>query len=144
MYKHLLQMCLLVICLIGLLFHDNSKDLLVNTTQGPITLKLEQATTPLTRNLGLMWRRQLQDNQGMLFSFDHEIIQSFWMKNTHIPLDIIFLDSAYQIINIHKNAAPHDTSKIVSKKPSKYVIELAAGSTEKFGLTEGNKVHINH
>jgi uncharacterized protein len=144
MFQHILQVCFVVACILGLLFYEDIKEVQLVTEQGEFNLKLEQANTPLARNLGLMWRRYLPENGGMLFTFNQEAQQSFWMKNTLIPLDIIFLNSSYQVVKIHKNAQPHDITRIPSEKPSQYVIELAGGSAEKFGFSEGDKVIIKN
>ena len=139
-----MQVCFVVACILGLLFYEDIKEVQLVTEQGEFNLKLEQANTPLARNLGLMWRRYLPENGGMLFTFNQEAQQSFWMKNTLIPLDIIFLNSSYQVVKIHKNARPHDITSIPSEKPSQYVIELAGGSAEKLGLMEGDQVTIKN
>lgn len=142
MINYILQICLVIICVLGLLFYQDIQEAKVITKQGEVNLKLEQANTPLARNLGLMWRRHLPENVGMFFSFNKEAQQNFWMKNTWIPLDILFLDSSYQVVKIHKNAIPHDLTNISSEKPSRYVIELVSGSAERFGLAEGDRVII--
>ena len=142
MLNYIIQLCLVIACIFGLLFYEDMQEVRVVTKQGDVNLKLEHANTPLSRSLGLMWRNHLPENGGMLFSFNQEAAQSFWMKNTLIPLDIIFLDSSYQVVKIHKNAQPQDLTGIPSEKPSQYVIELVGGSAEKFGLMEGDKVTI--
>ena len=83
-----------------------------------------------SRAQGLMNRQYLEKGKGMLFVFPTEKIQTFWMKNTLIPLDMIFLDKDWKVVDIIKNAQPCKTEKcelFVSKFPAKYVVEVGAG-----------------
>jgi len=97
----------------------------------------EIAETDETRHLGLMYREGMGEDQGMLFIFPDEEIQGFYMKNTIMPLDIIFINSKKQIIKIHKNTTPFSEKTLPSVKPSIYVVEVQAGYTDKFGIKEG-------
>ncbi len=104
---------------------------------------LQIANTPETRSKGLMFIEKLDKNKGMLFIFEKTEIQTFWMKNTYIPLDIIFLDENFDIVTIYKNAKPLDTRTLYSSlKPSKYVIEILGGISDQINLTETSKVKI--
>ncbi len=101
---------------------------------------IEIANTPYERETGLMYRESLEENRGMLFVFDQEQILSFYMKNTPLSLDLIFLNSKLEIVHIHKNATPNDPSTINSKFPARFVLELVAGTSEKYQLKTGNIV----
>ena len=101
---------------------------------------IEIADTPHKRNQGLMFRYKMEPNQGMLFVFDYPEIQSFWMRNTYISLDIIFIDEHFQIVQIHSNAFPLCEEPIFSDVPVRYVLELLGGVTERFGISVGGVV----
>lgn len=96
-----------------------------------------------SRATGLMNIKNLPENEGMLFIFPDSQIRSFWMKNTYIPLDIVFFDSNKRFINYHKNAKPLDESiRYVSDKPAKYVLELNGGTTDRLNLNSESTLEI--
>lgn len=101
------------------------------------TLDIELANTPQKRAMGLMYRTALEDNQAMLFLMESEKIQRFWMKNTLIPLDIIFIDTKFNIVDIIHNAQPGDLDLRSSKKDAMYVLEIYGGNSKKLGIEEG-------
>ncbi len=103
-------------------------------------LDVELAEDDEERSRGLMYRNKMKENQGMLFIFDFEELQSFWMRNTVLPLDIIFVNSNYEIVKIHKNTTPFLEEGYPSYRPAQYVVEVNAGYTDKFGIEEGNKI----
>lgn len=92
------------------------------------SLIAEVAKSPSKRAAGLMKRTELLPNRGMLFIFDMEKFLTFWMKNTAIPLDIIFLNSKFKVVNIHKNTKPFSEYPTYdSIEPAMYVLETPAG-----------------
>jgi uncharacterized protein len=93
---------------------------------------------------GLMYRPQMAENRGMLFVFPGEEERSFWMKNTYIPLDIIFVDAGKKIVTIQDNTQPLSTESVPSYKPARYVIEVNAGFAEKHGIKPGDAVTFNY
>ncbi|HJY62923.1 MAG TPA: DUF192 domain-containing protein [Ignavibacteria bacterium] len=97
----------------------------------------EIAETDESRHIGLMFREGMKEDQGMLFIFPSEELQGFYMRNTLMPLDIIFINSKKQIVKIHKNTTPLSEKSLPSLKPSIYVVEVIAGYTDKFGIKEG-------
>ena len=103
-------------------------------------LRLEIAETNSTRQLGLMYRKEMSETGGMLFIFPDETERAFWMKNTYLGLDIIYLNSDKQVVSISKNAVPHSLKRRESKLPAKYVVELLAGSSEKWKITPGSQL----
>ena len=103
-------------------------------------IDIEIADTDNKRTLGLMDRISMKENRGMLFLFPYNRIQSFWMKNTVIPLDMIFVNSDNKIVTIKKNAIPFDTGSYASTKPASIVIEVNAGYTDRYGINEGDKI----
>ena len=110
-------------------------------------LNVEIADTPEERRRGLMFREKLEKNNGMLFVYKDEGYRSFWMKNTLIPLDIIFLDSDLQVINIEKanpepNTSDENLASYRSLRPAKYVLELNQNRSKEIGLERGSKINL--
>ncbi len=104
------------------------------------TFETEVADTPYKRETGLMYRKQMNDNQSMYFVFPGEELRYFYMKNTFIPLDIIFIDAGNRIVSIVKNAHPLDETTLGSGKPAKYVLEVKAGMADKLQLQPGDSI----
>ena len=96
------------------------------------SIVIEIADTPEAQMKGLMGRNTLDDNNGMLFVFDRLEPQKFWMKNTPIPLDIIFIGGDGCIVNIVESTTPMSSQRYRSKGPVKYVVEVRAGFTKRF------------
>jgi uncharacterized protein len=92
------------------------------------------------RARGLMFRENLPDNQGMFFIFDDEAPRYFWMKNTTLSLDIIYLDATHKIIKIYGNTTPLSEELYPSELPAMYVIEVKAGFTERYQIANGDSV----
>ena len=106
---------------------------------------MELAKTEAEREKGLMNRTSLDSNKGMLFIFDKEDIYSFWMKNTLIPLDMIWINQNNKVVFISKNAQPCKTlicPVITPTVNAKYVLETNAGLSGKFGFKPGDAVDI--
>ncbi len=89
---------------------------------------------------GLMYRKFMQNNQGMLFTFPDEEPRSFYMKNTEFPLDIIFIDSKNKVVSIQKNAQPFNESSLPSEGPAQYVLEVNAKRTDTWNLKKGDSI----
>ncbi len=104
------------------------------------TIDIEIADTEVKRARGLMFREHLGENQGMLFVFPEESYQAFWMKNTVIPLDMIFVNKNRTIVTIHKNTTPYSEQTYPSSKPAIYVVEVNAGFTDKYNIEVGDKI----
>lgn len=106
----------------------------------------ELAVTPEERAKGLMYRETMDEDKGMLFVFDASGEYSFWMKNTLIPLDILWIDENKTIVYMNENTPPCEQDLCQSYKPDKnanYVLELNAGTVDKFGIEIGDKVFIS-
>lgn len=114
----------------------------VEAPDGPKSFTVELAITGPERNKGLMFREQMDDDAGMLFLFEEMKIQSFWMKNTRIPLDMLFIDEDFVIVGIVESAEPMTTSSRKVAKPSRYVLELNGGMTRKLGIAAGQRVRF--
>jgi uncharacterized protein len=104
------------------------------------TITMEIAKTEMARNQGLMYRKTMPDSCGMLFVFEQMQPLSFWMKNTIMPLDIIFIDDQFKIISIAKNTIPFSEKSIPASGDGLYVVEVNAGFTDKYDVTEGNTI----
>ena len=105
-----------------------------------IKIDLEIADTEYERQLGLMNRNAMEETQGMLFKFPEERLQSFWMRNTLIPLDILFINKDKEIVTIHKNTKVLSTQSYPSSAPAIYVLEVNGGFTERQNIQEGYKI----
>jgi hypothetical protein len=103
-------------------------------------IDIELAQGESQQQLGLMYRDTLAENQGMLFLFDNEEVRSFWMKNTILSLDMIFVNARSEIVTIHKYTTPYSDETYVSTKPAKYVLEVNAGYTDKRNVSVGDHV----
>ena len=103
-------------------------------------IDVEFAEDEADRQMGLMFRDKMEEHQGMLFVFENEEVRSFWMKNTVLPLDIIFINAKSEIVTIHKSTTPYSEGSYASTKPAKYVVEVNAGFTDKYKVSVGNKI----
>jgi len=101
---------------------------------------IELATDDYEQQTGLMYRTKMADNQGMLFIFDEEKPHYFYMKNTYIPLDIIFVAADSTIVHIAKNAEPLNEEVLPSEKPAQFVLEIKAGLSDAHQIKKGDKL----
>ena len=107
-----------------------------------VSLKVEVAALPEERELGLMFRNSLKENEGMLFVFKEGSGQRFWMKNTRIPLDIGYLSTSGVLLEVHK-AKPYDLSGVPSRSHDiKFVLELNEGGYKKLGIKIGSRISL--
>ncbi len=104
------------------------------------TIAIEIAETDEERARGLMDRKSMPDSVGMLFIFPAAEEQSFWMKNTYISLDILYVDSNFEIVSIQKYATPLSEESLPSFKKAQYVVEVNAGYTDKKKIKYGDKI----
>ena len=106
-------------------------------------LQLEIADDDYQRETGLMYRETMEQDQGMLFIFENEEPRGFYMKNTNIPLDLIFLNAENKIVSIAKNARPKSLATIPSEVPAQYVLEVNAGLSDEWDLQIGDSLILN-
>lgn len=104
------------------------------------TFDIEIADNDYEIQTGLMHRHNMLDNRAMLFIFENIQPRSFYMKNTHIPLDIIYLNKDGIIVSLQENAKPLDETSLPSSLPAKYVLEINAGLVDVFNLSVGDKM----
>jgi len=103
-------------------------------------INIEIADDEAKREQGLMYRQSLNENDGMLFIFDDINPRFFWMKNTYISLDIIYINENFNIVSIHKTTIPQSEVSLPSEKPAKYVVEVNAGFTYKYKIKKGDRI----
>lgn len=106
------------------------------------TIDVEFAKNEMERSLGLMYRSSMDEHQGMWFIFPEEAPRSFYMRNTEISLDIIYLDKDKKVVSIAKNARPYDETSLPSEKPAMYVLEINGGLADKWGIDKGDRVEV--
>ena len=106
------------------------------------TIDVEFAKNEMERFLGLMYRSSMDEHQGMWFIFPEEAPRSFYMRNTEISLDIIYLDKDKKVVSIAKNARPYDETSLPSEKPAMYVLEINGGLADKWGIDKGDRVEV--
>lgn len=107
--------------------------------------RVQVADTFNTRVMGLMFRKEMPQDEGMVFLFETEQPLNFWMKNTLIPLDILYMDKNWKVVSIQKDAQPckADPCRFYpSKENAKYVLEINAGLSDKLGIQEGDTVQL--
>lgn len=102
---------------------------------------IEIADTPEAREQGLMWRRSVPDSLAMLFIFDEAEEQSFWMRNTYVPLDMIYVGADLRIVSIHRNTIPlNEEGSYPSGEPAQFVVEVRGGYCDAYGIAEGDRI----
>lgn len=107
------------------------------------TVAVEIASTGPQREVGLMFRKHLDDNAGMIFVFPDATPRSFWMHNTPIPLDMIFADAAGRVIGIVANAQPYSDKLLAVEGNAEYVLEVNGGFCAKTGIKPGDKMNFS-
>lgn len=110
------------------------------TRNGVQVFSVEMATTEEEKQTGLMYRKELADGKGMLFDFKPEQEVSMWMKNTYVSLDMIFIRADGRILRIAENTEPMSTKIISSQGPARAVLEVVAGTAQKYGIRPGDRV----
>ena len=123
----------------------NFKEIIIDNGYGLIRINAEIADDEQEQTKGLMFKEKLNENEGMLFVFENEQEQIFWMKNTLIPLDMVFIDENFEIVDI-KTAVPckeEPCALYKSPKPAKYVLEVNGNLTAKKGIKIGDRIIVN-
>jgi uncharacterized membrane protein (UPF0127 family) len=128
---------LLVLAVLAACSGDNRG--VLHTATGDYAFNIEVADTDATRAKGLMFRQQLAPDAGMLFDFFEERPAAFWMRNTFIPLDMIFIGADGIVKTIHVNARPQDPTTIPSGVPVRFVLEIPGGRSVEIGLEPGDR-----
>jgi uncharacterized protein len=106
------------------------------------TIDIEIADTPEELEAGLMYRRTMADTEGMLFVFEKAKARLFWMKNTYLPLDMIFVDKDMKIVKIEKKKTPMSEKRIPTGKNMLYTVEVNAGFCDRYGINVGDYIQF--
>ncbi len=115
--------------------------IVIDTHKGPAKFRVEVANDTASQKRGLMYRKELAQNAGMIFEFGRPRFVTFWMKNTYIPLDMLFLRKDGTISSVEPNAVPLSTETIPSHEPIVAVIELNGGRAHDLDIEPGDRVH---
>ena len=110
--------------------------------RAPLTLKVEVASTDVQRQMGMMWRTSLAEDEGMIFLFEQEQHLSFWMRNTLLSLDIIFIDADWKVVGVAERATPRTDDPREVPGLSQYVLEVQAGFADRHGIGPGTEVRF--
>lgn len=108
-----------------------------------VVLSIETVRGPEDTAKGLMHRKELGADRGMLFDFEEERPVSFWMRNTLIPLDMVFAKADGTVVKIHVNARPGDETEIPSEQPVRYVLEIEGGNAARLGIKVGSRLEVD-
>jgi len=151
MLRKILKFIILIAIIVGIYFlivtfwPKGAKNVVFNTDSGSYTYAVEVSDNRDTRMKGLMEREKLDADKGMLFIFEDERIPAFWMKNMKIPLDMVFMDKDYKVVDYFENVpactadpCPHYLPSVNSK----YVVEVNAGTVDKIGLQKGDLAEV--
>lgn len=114
----------------------------IHTSSGDAEVVVELALTRDSQARGLMWRTELPEGTGMLFVFPEEAERSFWMSNTPIPLDILYIRGDGSVVSIASRTTPYSEASIPSRGACRYVLEVPGGWSEKHGIRPGDKVTL--
>jgi uncharacterized membrane protein (UPF0127 family) len=117
-----------------------TSELTIVSTTGPHRFTVEVAQTPEQMEQGLMFRRTMPPDAGMLFIYNTPTVATMWMRNTLIPLDMLFVDGQGRIVNIHQRAVPQTLDVIAAGAPVRAVIELNGGTAARLGIAPGDRV----
>ena len=115
-------------------------ELIITTSTGSISYDVEIADTDQERAAGLMHRTELPNNRAMLFDFQQTRMVSMWMKNTPLPLDMLFIDESGTVVSVATNTKPQSLDVISSQRPVRFVLEVNAGQVELHGIKPGDKL----
>ncbi|MAI06496.1 MAG: hypothetical protein CBC47_05150 [Alphaproteobacteria bacterium TMED87] len=110
------------------------------THMGKYEFKVEVADNQKSRNIGLMHRPQLLESKGMLFDFKRSRVVNMWMRNTFIPLDMIFISNSGKVQRIYRDAQPHSEDIISSEYLVRAVLEVSSGTADRIGLRVGDQI----
>ncbi|MCS6961773.1 MAG: DUF192 domain-containing protein [Deltaproteobacteria bacterium] len=143
----MLQLFFLIIFVVSLIFLFRliakpkvSTVKIISEGHKQVIFEVEIADSIPKKAVGLMYRKKLPENYGMLFTYDREGFYPFWMKNTYLSLDLIFISRDNKIVDIKKNLKPLSTEQINSSVPFQYALEVLAGTADKYGLKTGDSV----
>jgi uncharacterized protein len=142
--KLVVILSLILLCLFACLRLETKANVeefqIVRDNTSFMSYQVEIASSESTRKRGLMYRKIMLPNHGMLLDYKRAAKMAIWMKNTYIPLDIIFIDMQGEITKIHEGAVPHSTERIASGGKIRAVLEINAGQVEEHGIKVGDEI----
>jgi uncharacterized membrane protein (UPF0127 family) len=118
----------------------DKSELVLESGDRKFRFEVELAAEPEERRVGLMHRKEMAPNHGMLFDFGRAQPVAMWMRNTYIPLDMLFIDESGEIVNIARDAVPHSEAIVSSAGPVRFVLEVPAGTSRLLGIEPGDVV----
>lgn len=127
---------------LGILACTPSPQVIVHAGGTEVRVPVELAVTPQARTHGLMYRRDLPAEAGMLFVFPDSAPHRFWMKNTPLPLDMIFISEDLRVVGVVEDTVPFSTASVGVEEPSRYVLEVHAGFGARHGIRAGDRVEL--
>ena len=119
---------------------EKNNELTIHTGNGSHKISIEIADEPNEQTRGLMFRREMDQNHGMLFIYKDDQIRTMWMKNTYLSLDMLFIKADGTVKHLHKNAEPFSEEIISSREPVRAVLELVAGTIDRLNIQNGDRV----
>ena len=119
---------------------DGTLDFLRSDGSVAASISIEIVDTPADRQRGLMWRCSMDMDKGMLFVFDRSEPRGFWMHNTFVSLDILFVDAEKRIVKMHEDTTPLSKTLLRSDRPVRFTVEVRAGFARRFDITEGTLI----
>lgn len=145
MFKHpILLIGLLIVMIASVTACQAEPKVTISTKEGrTVSFAVEIADTPSKREMGLQYRRELASDRGMIFLFPAESLQSFWMKNTPLPLDMIFINRERKIVGIVEQTVPFSLDPRSVGAPSQFVLEINGGLSKRHGIKAGNTVRFD-
>lgn len=123
--------------------NDTLPSVTIQKTSGPVSFFVELAKTPEERERGLMFRKKLPKDHGMLFLYDQDVEHPFWMKNTSISLDILFIDKENKIVFIAQNTEPFSEALITPMQAYRFALEINSGLAESFHIKAGDRISFD-
>jgi len=126
-------------------FHKNGELYFISAEKDTLKhLEIETAISSYEQQTGLMYRKQMQENRGMLFIYENERPRpNFYMKNTYIPLDLIYINSNNIVVDINREAKPLDISPIPSQAPAQYVLEVNGNKAKSWNISKGDSIILH-
>ena len=141
-FKYKFKLLFFFLTIVSFNLSAEEKKVIIDTISGKVIFTVEVADTNEERTKGLMFREELNLENGMLFVFPTSRKVNIWMKNTSIPLDIIYISSDNNIFQIEHTALPKNKKIYSSKKPAKFVLEVNAGQAKRNNINIGDRVYI--
>ncbi len=122
--------------------HDGNLEIL-ESGKSKASFDIEIVISYMDRAQGLMFRETMEDNQGMLFIFEDSDYHSFWMKNTYLPLDMLFISEDLEVVDILKNAIPFSEEMLIPEHRARYVLEVKGGISDQMNIKIGDSIKWN-